>query len=66
MVALRSLTDDERDDMLDELAQTQRDRTRFSGALRRRHISAPLRAKLETQVAACDRHMDRFQRELSS
>lgn len=62
MVALRSLTDEERADMAADLDATRRVRRNLFAFAQ---VSAgPLLQKLRWQLDACDRHIARYEREL--
>lgn len=66
MVALASLTTDERADMQAELELTRIVRAGYKVRLRREELAGRETAKLVLQVNACDLHIARFERELAA
>lgn len=67
MVALRSFTAEDRDEVVADLARTRHDRSRFVAAHARAESEGARRStlgKLARQIEACDRWIDRYTREL--
>lgn len=67
MVAIRSLTADDRDEVVADLERTRRDRSRFVAARERARADGARRStlgKLKRQIEACDRWIERYEREL--
>jgi len=64
MVALLSLNDEERDEMIADLKATRAQRAAYAAALNR-IFDKTYRAKLRLQVAACDRWIAHYERELA-
>jgi hypothetical protein len=65
MIALRSLTTDEQDDMRTDLAETRRVLANLQGWASQ-PVDRSLREKLVWQIEACQRHIARYEKALAS